>query len=93
MTLLSNEWMQVAAWIHELHQAGMPSEEIYTHVKGPDGGELAVGAVEGVLRNINLFGGKKRIPSQPTPEEMKVQGGFVGLGKVLERATPREATH
>ena len=82
-TQLSAEWSTIAGWIREPHEAGMPAQEIYDHVKG---------AVECMVRNVNLFTKKDHRPSRPvTPEEVRVPNTFVGLGMVLERATQKEA--
>ena len=91
-TQLSAEWSTIAGWIRELHEAVMPAEEIYDHVKGLDGSDLAQGAVECVVRNVNLFTKKDHRPGGPvTPEDVRVPNTFVGLGKVLERANQKEA--
>ena len=88
MTQLSPEWSTIAGWIRELAEAGMPAEEIYNHIKGPDGTDLAQGAVERALRNVNLFSKRTpRLSKRMTPEEARVPTGFQSLGNALDETT------
>ena len=88
---LSAEWTRVVHDIQDLAAAGMPPEEIYDHITGPDGSELSPGSVERVLSGGHLFGSRTRGPSKAmTQEEAQVQGGFESLGSVFEKLPKRE---
>ena len=88
---LSAEWTQVVHDIFDLAAAGMPAEDIYDHVTGPDGSELSPGSVERVLSQKNFFSSRTRGPSRPmTLEEAQVQGGFESLTSVFEKSARQE---
>ena len=62
---LSAEWTRVVHDIFDLAAAGMPAEDIYDHVTGPDGSELSSGSVERVLSQKNFFSSRTRLRILP----------------------------